>query len=107
MCQIKRRSFLSSSAALLGGGLIAGKKGHAQNHTSSTPSGMHDHVHTISVMTETANRFLAALSPEQKAKVTFPFQVEERVHWFYVPIDRKGLTLGEMSPTRGTLPARC
>ena len=38
---------------------------------------MHNHVHTVSVMTETANRLLAALSPEQKAKVTFPFQDEE------------------------------
>ena len=91
MCQIQRRSFLSSSATLLGGGLIAGQKSHAQ-------SGMHNHVHTVSVMTETANRLLAALSPEQKAKATFPFQDEERMKWFYVPIDRKGLTLGEMSP---------
>ena len=91
MCQIKRRSLLSSSATLLGAGLIAGQKSHAQ-------SGMHNHVHTVSVMTETANRLLAALSPEQKAKATFPFQDEERMKWFYVPIDRKGLTLGEMSP---------
>ncbi len=59
---------------------------------------MQNHVHTVSAMTETANRLLAALSPEQKAKVTFPFQDEERMRWFYVPIDRKGLTLGEMSP---------
>ena len=48
-------------------------------------------------MTETANRLLAALSPEQKAKATFPFEDEERTRWFYVPIERKGLTLGEMS----------
>ena len=98
MCQIKRRSFLSSSATLLGGGLMAGQKTHAQNHASSTASALHDHVHTVSVMTETANRLLAALSPEQKAKVSFAFQDKERTHWFYIPIDRKGLTLGEMSP---------
>jgi hypothetical protein len=98
MCEIKRRSFLSSSATLVGGGLMAGQKSHAQNHASGNPSGMHNHVHTVSVMTETANRLLAALSPEQKAKAAFPFQDEERMHWFYVPIDRKGLTLGEMSP---------
>ncbi len=66
--------------------MIGGRKGHAQNH-----------VHTVSVMTETANRLLAALSPEQKAKATFPFEDEERTRWFYVPIERKGLTLGEMS----------
>jgi hypothetical protein len=98
MCDIKRRSFLGSSATLLGGGLIAGQEGHAQKHAPSAPGSMHDHVHTVSAMTETANRLLAALSPEQKAKAVFPFQDEERFHWFYVPIDRKGLTLGEMSP---------
>ena len=63
MCQMKRRSFLGSSATLVGGGLIATQKGPAQNHASSNPSGMHGHVHTVSVMTETANRLLAALSP--------------------------------------------
>ncbi|MGA2597637.1 MAG: DUF3500 domain-containing protein [Bryobacteraceae bacterium] len=83
---MKRRSFLSSSA-LLGGALVGSRHGHAQNH-----------VHTVSVMTETANRLLAALSPEQKAKATFPLEDEERTRWFYVPIERKGLTLGEMSP---------
>jgi hypothetical protein len=98
MCDIKRRSFLGSSATLLGGGLIAGQEGHAQKHAPSAQGSMHDHVHTVSAMTETANRLLAALSPEQKAKAVFPFQDEERFHWFYVPIDRKGLTLGEMSP---------
>lgn len=98
MGQIKRRSLLSSSATLLGGGLIAGQESRPLNHAPSTSSHMHNHVHTVSVMTETANRLLAALSPEQKAKVIFPFQGEERMHWFYVPIDRKGLTLGEMSP---------
>jgi len=56
--------------------VIAGQKGHAQNHASSNPSGMHDHVHTVSVMTETANRLLAALSPEQRAKAVFPFRMK-------------------------------
>ena len=98
MRQIKRRSFLSSSATLLGSGLIAGPESHARNHAPSAWSGMHNHAHTVSVMTETANRLLAALSPEQKAKATFPFQDEERMRWFYVPIDRKGLTLMEMAP---------
>ena len=97
MCQMKRRSFLSSSATLLGGGLVAGQTSHAQSH-AGTSTGVHNHGHTVSVMTETANRLLAALSPEQAAKATFPFEDEERTRWFYVPIERKGLTLGEMSP---------
>ena len=98
MCQMKRRSFLTSSATILGGGMVAAKGSHAQNHAAGASGGMHGHVHTASVMTETANRLLAALTPEQKAKTMFSFQDEERMRWFYVPIERKGLTLGEMSP---------
>jgi len=51
---------------------------------------------SASVMTETANRFLASLTPEQRAKATFKFEDAERVNWFYVPIERKGLPLREM-----------
>jgi hypothetical protein len=53
---------------------------------------------SASVMTEAANRFLASLTPEQRAKATFQLGDEERMHWFYVPIERKGLPLREMSP---------
>lgn len=95
MCQIKRRSFLSSSATLLGGGLIASQKSHAQSKGNA--GDMHHHVHTLSVMTESANRLLAALSPEQKAKTVFQFADEERGHWFYIPTERKGITWFEMS----------
>src|ERR1044072_6575033 len=48
-------------------------------------------------MTEAANRFLAALTPEQKAKATFAFEDAERSNWFFVPIERQGLPLREMS----------
>lgn len=53
---------------------------------------------SASLMSEAANRFLAALTPEQRAKATFPLDDPERVRWFYVPIERKGLPLREMSP---------
>ena len=59
---------------------------------------VHHHFPSVSVMTETAKRFLAALSPDQRAKATFPFSDEERFNWHYIPKERKGLTLGEMSP---------
>lgn len=36
-------------------------------------------------MAETANRFLALLSPEQRAKTVFPFEDKDRTHWFYSP----------------------
>src|SRR4051812_34506126 len=53
---------------------------------------------TASVMTEAANRFLVTLTPEQRAKATFSFEDAERVNWFFVPIERKGLPLREMNP---------
>jgi hypothetical protein len=46
---------------------------------------------SASVMCEPANRFLAALTPEQRAKATFSFEDAERSNWFFVPIERKGL----------------
>jgi len=53
---------------------------------------------SASVMTEAANRFLASLTPEQRAKASFSYDDAERTKWFYIPIERKGLPLREMSP---------
>ena len=50
-----------------------------------------------SLMAEAANRFLAALTPEQRAKATFAFEESERQNWHFVPIERKGLALREMT----------
>jgi len=58
----------------------------------------YNRTNTASVMTEAANRFLASLTPEQKAKATFKFEDAERMNWFFVPIERKGLQLREMQP---------
>lgn len=58
----------------------------------------YNRTNTASVMTEAANRFLASLTPEEKAKATFAFDSAERQNWFYVPIERKGLPLREMAP---------
>src|SRR5215469_9913709 len=96
MCQMKRRSFLGSSAALAAGGAMAVNSGHAQDHAPS--ASVRHHVHAVSLMTESANRWLAALSPEQRAKATFAFTDDERMNWHYIPKERKGLTLREMSP---------
>src|SRR4029077_7148970 len=99
MCQVKRRSFLGLSATIVGSGLIARKVGHGlQNGGQDARDSVHHHVHAVSVMTETANRFLAGLSPEQRAKATFQFSDDERMNWHFIPKERKGLTLGEMNP---------
>ncbi len=55
-------------------------------------------IHTAAMLSETAQHFLASLSPEQKAKAMFPFADEERFNWHYIPKERKGLPLREMAP---------
>jgi hypothetical protein len=88
---MERRSFLYSSAALMGAGLIAPRASHAdQTHPHHAPA--------ASLMTECANRFLAALDTEQRGKATFPFATDERMNWHFIPKERKGLPLREMTP---------
>ena len=59
------------------------------------------HSHTVpaaSLMTECATRFLAALDAKQRAKATFLFDTDERLNWHYIPRDRRGMPLREMTP---------
>lgn len=51
----------------------------------------------IPIMTESANNFLASLTPEQAAKAKFAFENEERFNWHFIPRERKGLPLKEMT----------
>ncbi len=94
MCQMRRRSFMSKAATVLGAGALA-EHGHAQ---TAGAGDLHRHTHSVSLMTETANRLLAALDSNQRAKTVMPFDDAERFRWFYTPVDRKGLTWFEMSP---------
>ena len=98
---MKRRSFLTSSAAALGASTLAPLAAQDHHH--------HDHHRSAaSLITECANRFLAALDENQRGRVTFPFDTDERMNWHFIPdntklaIDtlgvRKGLTLRDMSP---------
>lgn len=48
-------------------------------------------------MMTAARAFLDSLTPEQKQKAQLPFGSDERFHWFYTPVARKGLTLREMN----------
>jgi hypothetical protein len=88
---MKRRTFLGSTAAFVGAGLLASGDSLAdQVHRQ--------HVHAASLMTECAKRFLAALDADQRSKATFPFDVDERMNWHFIPRERKGLPLREMTP---------
>jgi hypothetical protein len=62
---------------------------------------------TPAVMAVVANRLLESLTPEQKAKATFPFDDDERMRWHYIPtapsepgFPRYGLTLREMNTSQ-------
>jgi hypothetical protein len=57
-------------------------------------------LNSSSLMADTANRFLASLTPEQRTKATFAFEEDERQNWHFVPIERKGLALREMTPAQ-------
>jgi hypothetical protein len=50
-----------------------------------------------SSMLEAASKFLATLEPAQKTKAVLPFNSEERFHWFYTPVLRKGIPLKELN----------
>src|SRR5438132_6346065 len=89
MC-MNRRSFLGSSVALLGGPTLG--SGAAQDGKS------HLHrVHAAPLVTECASRFLAALDANQRGKASFPFDIDERMNWHFIPRERKGLPLREMT----------
>jgi hypothetical protein len=54
-------------------------------------------------MTLAAEHFLASLTPEQRAQATFPFQDDERLNWHFIPKERKGLPLLDMTPPQKAL----
>src|SRR5262249_22182822 len=54
-------------------------------------------------MAQAANHFLAALSPEQRAKATFDFKDDERANWHFIPKARKGLPFKELTPAQRPL----
>jgi hypothetical protein len=51
-------------------------------------------------MADAANRFVGALSAEQRAQATFAFDADERTHWHFIPTEmfaRNGLTIEAMT----------
>jgi len=60
-------------------------------------------INSSTVMTQAAQHFLASLTPEQRAKAAFGFQQDERMNWHYIPKERKGLPLLEMTPPQRAL----
>jgi hypothetical protein len=57
-------------------------------------------------MNEAAARWLASLSPAQKAKGTFHYLDGERMLWYYPPLNRHGLPLRDMNANQRELALR-
>jgi hypothetical protein len=49
-------------------------------------------------MTSAAKKFFQSLSAAQRAKAQFAFEDTERTNWHYIPIERKGIPLRELTP---------
>src|SRR5262245_4808793 len=58
---------------------------------------------TGSRMAVAANRFLDALSKQQSEKAVFDFDSPERVNWHFIPRDRQGIPVKELSPEQRAL----
>ncbi len=54
-------------------------------------------------MAEFANAFIGSLNDEQKAKASFAFDDVERENWHFIPRERKGLIMKEMTPQQRLL----
>jgi hypothetical protein len=57
-------------------------------------------------MQKAATQFLDSLSPDQKAKASFPFDGEERLRWHFIPNEtfpRKGLMIKDMNEAQRRL----
>jgi len=57
-------------------------------------------------MQKAATLFLGSLTPDQKAKASFPFDSEERLRWHFIPNEmfpRKGLMIKDMNETERRL----
>src|SRR5947207_15480691 len=54
-------------------------------------------------MSEAANNFLAALTPDQQAKARYELKDDERKNWHFIPKPRKGLPVKEMTPAQRNL----
>ena len=65
----------------------------------STPAAAHDSpLHAVNAqMAKAATGFLDSLSPELRDKATFEFDGKERTDWHFIPKERLGVALKEMS----------
>jgi glyoxylase-like metal-dependent hydrolase (beta-lactamase superfamily II) len=54
-------------------------------------------------MAEAARRFLAALTPAQRARAAFPVTADERLRWHYIPMPRPGIAFKDLDDAQRAL----
>lgn len=52
------------------------------------------------IMTAAAKAYLNSLTPDQRERAMFSFTTDERLNWHFIPIERKGVALREMTPAQ-------
>jgi hypothetical protein len=57
-------------------------------------------LHSSEAMLEATNQFLESLTAEQRERAVFGFDDAERLNWHFIPRDRLGLPLKDMSPVQ-------
>jgi hypothetical protein len=73
---------------------------------ASTGAAMIASQKSAATMQNAATVFLDSLSPDQKARVSFPFESEERMRWHFIPNEmfpRKGLMIKDMNEAQRRL----
>jgi hypothetical protein len=75
----------------------------SQRNSSSTIIGSSE---TASRMAEAATTFLASLRVEQRTRIAFPVESEERFNWHYVPRERQGIPFKELESSQQMLAHR-
>jgi hypothetical protein len=58
---------------------------------------------SAAAMADSAQKFVAALTPEQKAKAVFGFDDEQRFDFHFIPRDRKGVPLKDLNEAQRKL----
>ncbi len=73
---------------------------------ASTGAAMIASQKSAATMQKAATVFLDSLAPDQKARVSFPFESEERMRWHFIPNEmfpRKGLMIKDMNEAQRRL----
>lgn len=86
---------LAFAAVLVGSAVLRGQ-------TDAVPVAQSP-VYELADMLEAADSFLASLEPEQRSRALFAFEDAERLNWHFVPRQRRGLPLEQMSAEQQAL----